>query len=101
MMKMKTVFNTAAWVLLVMALLPGVGVAGEGVESGVIQAYDGVRLRVDGKEFLLSVKARQQLESVLKAAPVNGLENLMIKFVPRKRSGKDYIESVEIPLNDA
>jgi hypothetical protein len=88
-------------VLLAVAILPQLGVAKDNLESGVIEAYDGRSVRVFGEEFLISTKARQQLEAVLKLYPSNGLKGITIRFVPKKKGGENYIDSVEVPINDA
>jgi hypothetical protein len=99
--------SVLAVLVLSSALVVGGAAQAAGVddrlESGSIQAYDGGLglLRVMGHDFVLSERARRQLEDYLALDPARRLENLTIRFEPRRRNGKLYIDSVVIPQDEA
>ena len=88
-------------VLLAVALVPSVGFSRDYMESGAIQAYDGRSVRIFGRDFVLSNQARQQLEAVLERYPSTGLRGVTVRFVPKRKDGRDYIDSIQVPINDA
>lgn len=100
-MKRPRYFAASLAVLLLVTLMPLTGFSENNQESGVIQLYDGSSVRIFGKDFLLSAQARKQLDAVLERYPTNGLRGVTVQFVPKRKDGRDYIDSVRVPINDA
>lgn len=100
-MKRARYFAASLVVLLTVMLMPSIGLAQDNLESGVIQAYDGSSVQIAGKDYLLSAQARKALEAVLERYPSNGLKGVAVLFVPKRKEGRGYIESIRVPINDA